>query len=150
MFSNLRIALPSHKFVRAAFGWLAVAGVRVVLEPLHLALIGQPFSHAFTGAIRHALTVGFISQMIIGVGMHVIARMNDLPEEKQRALWTTFLLLNVGNAARVGLEVATDYTPAAFKPMGLTGFVELIGIAIWGILMVSIMLRHRRTEKSYA
>ncbi len=150
LFSPLRTPLPSHKFVRAAFGWLVVAGAMVVLEPLHLAAVGQPFSHAFTGAIRHALTVGFISQMIIGVGMHVIARMNDLPEERQKALWTTFFLLNLGNAARVGLEVATDYTPSAFKPMGVTGFIELLGIGIWGFLMVSIMLRHRRSVTSYA
>lgn len=150
MFGRLANCLPSHKFVRAAFGWLLVAGALVVLEPWHLGPIGMPFSHAFTGAIRHALTVGFISQMIIGVGTHVISRMNDLPEEKQRALWATFWLLNLGNAGRVGLEIAIDYTPSAYGPMGMTGFVELVGLAIWGILMVSIMLRHRQKGKAYA
>ena len=132
---------PSAKFLRAAYAWLLVAGALVMLEPLHLAAIGAPFSHAYTGAIRHAVTVGFISQMIIGVGWHVVNKIGGVPLGRQSWLLPTFLLLNLGNAARVGLELATDFTPAAFAPMGATGFVELAGIAIWGVLMSRTLLR---------
>lgn len=121
----------SHKFVRGAFVWLGIAGLMMILEPIHLRAIGTPFSHAYTGAVRHAVTVGFISQMILGFGSHVVARMNDLPEKSLAPLWSVFLLLNLGNAARVGLEVATDYSSAAFMPMGVTGFVELVALGIW-------------------
>lgn len=144
MLEPLETKLPAHKFVRGAFAWLLIAGVMLILEPLHLRAIGEPFSHAFIGAIRHAVTVGFISQMILGVGMHVVSKMNDLPESAQPPLWSVFILLNLGNAARVGLEVLTDYTPGAFLPMGVTGFVELTALAIWAYYVAKPMLARRR------
>jgi hypothetical protein len=145
IFESLSERLPAHKFVRAAFTWLLVAGGLILLEPLHLRLTGSQFSHAYIGAIRHAVTVGFISQMILGVGMHVVARMNDLPEAAQKALWTSFVLINLGNAARVGLEIATDYSPGTFLPMGFTGFVELTGLAIWAWHVARPMIVRRRS-----
>lgn len=132
---------PSVKFVRMAYAWLLVAGLLMVFEPLHLSAIGAPFSHAYTGAVRHALTVGFISQMIVGVGAHVVYKMGMVPDSRQSWFVPTFVLLNLGNAARVGLEIATDFTASAFLPMGATGFVELVGIAIWGVTMAATMLR---------
>jgi len=140
IFEPLSDRLPSHKFIRTAFAWLLLGGALLLLEPVHLALIGQPFSHAYIGGLRHALTVGFISQMILGVGMHVVARMNDLPEAAQKSLWTAFVLLNVGNLARVALEIATDYAPGTFVAMGPTGFVELTGLAIWAWYTAKPML----------
>lgn len=140
IFERVEQPQRSHKFVRGAFGWLIVGGILVILEPLHLGAIGSPFSHAYTGAIRHAVTVGFISQMILGFGAHVVSRMNDLDERTLAPLWSVFILLNVGNAARVGLEIATDYTGRAFLPMGITGFVELLGLSIWAYHVAKPML----------
>lgn len=146
IFFKLAASLRSHKFLRAAYTWLIIAGVLLVLEPTHLGALGQPFSHAYTGAIRHAVTVGFISQMIIGVGSHVAARMNDLDDALLPKLWPTFWLLNLGNAARVACEIATDYTPAAFAPMGITGFIELTGLVLWAAVMARTMFPKRRTQ----
>lgn len=143
MYEPLRLSLPSHKFIRAAFGWLLAAGALMIVEPLHLSMAGVQFSHAYIGGIRHAVTVGFISQMILGVGMHVVARMNDLPEASQKSLWAVFWLLNLGNTARVSLEIATDYTTNGFLPMGFTGFIELTGLAIWAWYVVRPMIRRR-------
>lgn len=142
-------SIRSHKFVRAAFGWLLVAGLLLIFEPIHLAAINAPFSHAYTGGIRHAVTVGFISQMILGVGIHVVGRMHDLDESRVPALWTAFALLNLGNACRVGLEIATDYRPDAFMPMGFTGFVELAGLMVWAAAMVAPMISARRVKVTH-
>lgn len=139
VFERLGEAFRSHKFIRAAFGWLMVAGVLLCIEPVHLALVGAPFSHAYTGAIRHAVTVGFISQMIIGVGLHVVARMRGIDDRVLPPLWSVFWLLNLGNFGRVASEIATDYTDRAFAPMGATGFVELLAILIWARAMVGVM-----------
>ena len=133
-------SVPSQKFIRASLGWLLAGGALMILEPVHLRQIGMPFSHAYIGGIRHALTVGFISQMIIGVGTHVASRMNDIPDKVQSNLWATFWLLNIGNAGRVCLELATDYTPKAFTFMGATGFIELTGLVIWAYVMVRTMV----------
>lgn len=139
VFARFGEAYRSHKFIRAAFGWLLVAGGLLVVEPVHLALVGAPFSHAYTGAIRHAVTVGFISQMIIGVGLHVVTRMRGIDDRVLPSLWSVFWLLNLGNAGRVALEIATDYTDRAFAPMGVTGFVELLAILIWARAMIGVM-----------
>ena len=144
IFEPLKETFRSHKFVRGAFAWLVLTGVLLVFEPLHLKLIGAPFSHAYTGAIRHAVTVGFISQMILGFGAHVIARMNDLDESKLTSLWSVFVLLNLGNAARVILEIGTDYTDHAFMPMGVTGFIELVALVIWASNVARPMLVRMR------
>ena len=150
IFEKLEMPLRSHKFIRAAFGWLIVTGALMCFEPFHLHQIGMPFSHAFTGAVRHAVTVGFISQMILGVGAHVVSRMNDLDESKLPSLWSVFILLNLGNLGRVALEVASDYSPLAFRPMGFTGFIELTGLTIWAYHVARSMLVSMRTRVVYA
>ena len=139
VFESVEAPMRSHKFLRAAFAWLLVAGVMMAMEPVHLLATGMPFSHAYTGAVRHALTVGFLSQTVIGVSMHVAARVRGYDGDALPALWWVFWLLNLGNGFRVVLEVATDFTSAAFAPMGVTGFIELTGLAIWGAHMLAIM-----------
>lgn len=141
VFDTVRSVNGSQKFIRAAFVWLLVAGTMLVLEPLHLRALGEPFSHAYTGAIRHAVTVGFISQMIIGVGFHVVTRIQMLPESILPRLWSVWWLVNLGNTGRVLSEVLTDYSVIAFKPMGVTGFIELAGLSIWGYTMMRLILR---------
>lgn len=148
LFEALDSAFSSHKFVRGAFTWLLIAGVMLILEPAHLNGLQVPFSHAYTGAIRHAVTVGFISQMILGVGLHVVSRMNRVPDSVVPSLWPAFWLLNFGNAMRVSLEVATDWTPRAFGPMGLTGFIELTALIIWASTVVRILVRQPRLINS--
>ncbi len=139
VFGRLEGALRSHKFIRSAYAWLMISGLLMLLEPWHLRAIGQPFSHAYIGGIRHAVTVGFISQMILGVGSHVAARMNDLEDRVLPNLWLVFWLLNVGNAGRVLCEIATDYNPQAFGPMGFTGFIELTALVLWAGGMLKMM-----------
>ncbi len=129
----------SIKYVRAAFGWLLVAGLMIVLEPIHLSNIRAESSHAYTGAIRHALTVGFISQMILGIGMHVVAKLHSLPARLLPPMWITLVLLNIGNMGRVGLEVASDYTPMAFRFIGFTGFIEWLAILVWAAHMAKLL-----------
>lgn len=131
----------ARKFMRAALGWLLFTGVMLILEPVHLRAIGAPFSHAYIGAIRHAVTVGFISQMILGVSMRLVPRLRNCAEMSPIAAWAVFALLNVGNAVRVACEVATDYTPGAFRLMGITGFIELTALVIWGAYLGSVLLR---------
>lgn len=134
----------ARKFLRAAMSWLLIAGGMVLLEPAHLSAIGHPFSHAYIGAIRHAVTVGFISQMIVGVSMQVVPRLRGSAPFPAGAAWIVFALLNMGNGLRVICEVVTDYTPGAFGLMGVTGFVELIALLVWGVYLGSSLLLGRK------
>ena len=146
VFSRTTQMHRSQKFVRGSLAWFLIGGLMQVGMPLHLSLAGLAFSHAYVGAMAHVITVGFISQMIIAFSLHVTARMNDVDDSNLSPLWSVFWLLNIGNAARVGFEVATDYSPGAFLPMGVTGFIELCALAIWAGAIVSMMRYGRRLQ----
>lgn len=148
VFAQMGGRLRSHKFLRASMAWLVVAGLMMLFEPRVLQTLGLPFSHAYTGAVRHAVTVGFISQMIIGFSSRIVPNILGMDERGLTKLWATFWLLNIGNTARVALEVATDFTPEAFKFMGFTGFIELIGLALWATHILSLLSRQNSRKVS--
>src|SRR6185369_16037582 len=126
------------KFIRAAYGWFIVATAKLVFTPvynfgIYMPLTGShvPFSHAFFGAYRHALTVGFILMMIVGVSSKVVPTLSGVDVRRARSLWPTFILLNLGNLTRVTFQIATDYSPAAYRIMGISGFIEVVGLTLW-------------------
>ncbi|HLA12658.1 MAG TPA: DUF1858 domain-containing protein [Pyrinomonadaceae bacterium] len=129
----------SLKFIRAAHVWFIVAMAMLVLTPIYnfavyMPLTGSrvPFSHAFFGAYRHALTVGFVMMMIVGVSSKVVPILSGVDVRRAPSLWPAFLLLNLGNLTRVSTQIATDFNPSAYYVMGMSGFVEVVGLALWG------------------
>jgi uncharacterized protein involved in response to NO len=136
----------SLKFIRAAYVWFIVATAMLVFTPLYnfgiyMPITGShvPFSHAFFGAYRHALTVGFIMMMIVGVSSRVVPTLSGIDVRRTSSLWPTFLLLNLGNLTRVSFQIATDFSPAAYKVMGISGFIEVVGLTLWGYELLSNM-----------
>lgn len=130
----------SFKFIRAAYLWLIVATAMMPLFPLYGALTHQVFAHSYMGAQRHAITVGFISLMILGVSARVVPILAGVDAKKLDPLWVPFLLINLGCAGRVGLQILTDFAPAVAYPLiGLTGFLEVVALAWWGIGLWRVM-----------
>ena len=129
----------SFKFYRAAFSWLFVSLALVVSTPLFLFWSGQTFSHAYHGAARHAITVGFISMMILGVAAKVVPTLAGADPSRLPGLLPTFVLVNLGCGLRVGGQIATDFTPKAFAIAGASGILEVGGIAIWAIGLWALM-----------
>lgn len=122
------------KFVRAAYIWLLVAMVMLPLFPVYGLLTHQYFPHAFIGAYRHAFTVGFITLMIMGIAARVVPILAGLDSGALSSLWGPFILLNLGNAGRVTLQILTDFFPhIAYSLVGVTGFLEVTALAWWGI-----------------
>jgi uncharacterized protein involved in response to NO len=126
------------KFVRAAFVWFIIATAMLVFVPIYnfgiyMPLTGSqvPFSHAFFGAYRHALTVGFIMMMIVGVSSKVVPTLSGVDVRRAASLWPTFVLLNLGNITRVSFQIATDFSPFAYRIMGVSGFIEVVGLSLW-------------------
>jgi len=134
----------SRKFVRAAFVWLFVSFGLLLAMPGYLAAYEGAFSHAYHGAIRHAITVGFVSMMIMGMGAKVVATLNGLDPRGLTALWGPFVLVNAGCLLRVSLQVATDWAPAAFPVIGVSGALELAGLGWWAAHLAWMMLSGRR------
>jgi hypothetical protein len=115
----------SARFIRLGYGWLAVSLAMLLLLPGYQAVSGLPFSHAYYGAIRHAMTVGFVSQMIVGVSTLVV------PTSRSATLRPTLVLLNLGCLLRVSLQISSDWTPIAFRVIGLSGVLELLALLLW-------------------
>lgn len=144
----------SLKFIRAAYVWFIVATAMLVFTPIYnfgiyMPITGShvPFSHAFFGAYRHALTVGFIMMMIVGVSSKVVPTLSGVDVRGARSLWPTFLLLNAGNMTRVTFQIATDFSPAAYKVMGISGFIEVVGLTLWGYELFANMRVGKKLQK---
>jgi len=131
----------SAKFVRAALIWLPVSLAMVLLMPGYLRLTGLPFSHAYYGATRHAITVGFISLMIMGMAAKVVPTLGGIDPRTLPALWGPFLLVNAGCFLRVSTQILTDWHPAAFAVIGVSGTLEVASLAWWGLGLARIILR---------
>ena len=144
----------STKFVRFAVAWLHTSMILLVLVPVYMRVVlpgagslspsGQDalaigFSHAYYGAVRHAITVGFISLMILGMAGKVVPTLNGVDIRRLRGLWIPFLLVNAGCLMRVAFQIATDFREWAYPVAGVSGLLELSGIAIWGIHLWRIM-----------
>lgn len=158
IFTRPRECDRSLKFLRAAYVWLFVSLGMLVLLPVYqyglLPWIGPEsaatqlgFSHAYYGAIRHAITVGFISLMIVGVAAKIVPTLNGIDTRALAALWGPFLLINIGCASRVIGQTLTDTWPAAFPVAGFSGLLEVAGLALWAMHLWSIMLGRARLSK---
>lgn len=150
IFSHSDDADRSLKFLRAAYVWLFVSLAMLVLLPAYqhglLAAFAPDssaarlgFSHAYYGATRHAITVGFISLMIAGVAAKVVPTLNGVASSALSPLWLPFVLINTGCTLRVVGQTLTDFSPRAFAFAGVSGLLEVTGLAIWGIHLWRVM-----------
>jgi hypothetical protein len=130
----------STKFVRAAYAWLAGSFALLLLMPVYQAALHLPFSHAYYGSIRHAITVGFASQMIMGIAAFVVPALRQVPRRELPALRGPFILANVGCLLRVTLQALTDVHHVFFALVGASGVLELTALAWWGAYMVRLMV----------
>jgi hypothetical protein len=146
------------KFLRAAYLWLLLSLSMLVLLPgYQFGLLGRlapdslaariGFSHAYYGAVRHAMTVGFVSLMIVGVAAKVVPTLNGVDLRRLSALWGPFVLINLGCALRVTTQVLTDFTPGAYPVAGVSGVLEVLGLALWGVHLWRIMAGKLRADE---
>lgn len=142
----------SAKFIRAAFLWLAASLVMLLLMPVYQHLSGIAFSHAYYGAIRHAVTVGFVSLMIMGMAARLVKSLHPQPSVAASLLWGPFILINTGCFLRVSLQTLTDFHPIFFAFVGISGMLEVAALAWWGADLLRMMWQRpvvmARHEKS--
>jgi hypothetical protein len=152
----------SLKFLRAAYAWLLMSLAMLLALPAYQFVVlpwlaptsaaaSLGFSHAYYGAVRHAITVGFVSLMIVGVAARVVPTLNGVDVNRLSRLWGPFLLINLGCAMRVVGQTLTDFSSNAFVVAGISGVLEVTGLALWGIHLWAIMAgrpRYRRSSKT--
>jgi hypothetical protein len=140
----------SAKFIRTAYLWLAVSLTMLLLLPAYLAASKIPFSHAYYGAIRHAITVGFISLMIMGISARVVPMFNGVNPAGVSSLWGPFILINAGCFLRVSTQTLTDWHPAFYSIIGISGILEVIALAWWGMGLVALMRQGKQSLRETA
>ncbi|HTR66636.1 MAG TPA: hypothetical protein VMH85_12730 [Terriglobales bacterium] len=117
-------------FVRAAYGWLLVAAL------LGIVAARWDASGGIWGACRHALTVGFVSVMVLSVGPRVLPAFAAM-----RLLWSTRLmfvalaLLTTGCTLRVSCEVLAyqGYAAWAWSVLPVSALLELAGLTAFAV-----------------
>jgi hypothetical protein len=144
----LPVADRSAKFVRVAFAWLVLSLVLLLLLPVYQAISHIPFSHAYYGAIRHAITVGFISLMIMGMAAKVVPTLNGVDPRKLPTLTIPFLLINLGFLLIVSLQILTDWHSGFYSVVGISGICEVTALAVWGTHLIRIMRAGKRDAAS--
>ena len=135
----------SAKFVRAAYGWLALSLIMLLAMPAYQAAHGT-FSHAYGGAVRHAITVGFVSLMIVGISSKVVPTLKGIDMTSLTSLWGPFLLINLGCLLRVTIQIVTDWHKPIYPFLGISGTLEVAGLTWWGLGLIRLMWRRVPTS----
>lgn len=137
-----------------AFFWLLTSLFLLSAGYIFQTITGEALAHAYTGAVRHALTVGFISTMIVGVGQRLLPSLDRTVARLPRLALPIFALIASGNLLRVASQLAIAATPAAFYVMPFSAFLEWTALLLFACTVVVTMfwkespLRARRITKT--
>ena len=121
-----------EKFLRLGYAWLLISGGMLAVFSV-LALRGADMNHALVGAYRHALTVGFITTVMVGMATRIVPVFRGVPLHSIALREWTFWLLAVGNVMRVLFQVLSGlFGPAWLRLTGVSGVLELSALVLFG------------------
>jgi hypothetical protein len=122
-----------EKFIILAYAWLVVSALMLGTFAVRV-LAGTPMDHAYVGAYRHALTVGFITTMMAGMAMRIVPVFRGVPLWSPALRDATFWLLAVGNVIRVLFQsLSAAGGPAYLRIAGVSGVLEVTALLLFGI-----------------
>lgn len=124
----------SHvKFMKTAYGWLLVSALMLLGLSTYQAASGQPFPYFWTGALRHALAVGFVSTMIVGQASRIVPVFAGNKLYSVSLLTPIFWLLTIGTAMRVGGQITGGlWGGPGLAIMGISGFLQWVALGLFG------------------
>ena len=133
------ITNPIRLWIRLAYGWLLVATVLFSFFSLREGLGGLPGSFTEVSAARHALTMGFLMTLLVGMASRILPGYSGWAQQRPRFTAWMIGLLSTGALLRVGGELSGGYG-GIFGPitgiggtLGVAGFV-LFAATLWPAL----------------
>jgi uncharacterized protein involved in response to NO len=115
-------------FVRAAYVWLFVAAL------LGLWASRSDLNGGIWGASRHALTVGFITTMVFGIGQRILPHFAGAKSlYSQKLMFTSLITLTIGCALRVAAEPLAyeGIASAVWRVLPWSAVVELLAVTFF-------------------
>lgn len=132
-------------FIRLAYAWFAVATTMVLGGDLYATVTQATVPHIYVGSWRHALTVGFITMMMVGLGYRLLPLFAGVDLWRPGWMRITFWLLALGNSLRVTFELATASGERwTYLVMGSSGVMELGALSLFGISMWQTLGRRQQ------
>jgi uncharacterized protein involved in response to NO len=119
-----------QKTIRVAYIWLIVGMLIRATVPS----LGEstPTGHLFHGSSNHAVTVGFISMMMIGYASKMVPTFRGVDLYSFRLSELTFLLLNLGIFLRVFFQMLVPaYPKTAYPVVGVSGWIEVTALSFF-------------------
>jgi hypothetical protein len=99
-----------------------------------LLLAGRNMDHAYVGAYRHALTVGFITTVIVGMASRIVPVFRGVPLHSPLMREWSFWLLLTGNIMRVLFQsLSAAAGPIWLRFAGVSGLLELAALVLFGV-----------------
>lgn len=120
-----------RRYVQLAFFWLLAGMVMLLIADLYWGARGLLPPHAYLGAVRHALTVGFMTTLILGVGQRLLPILGHTLLPWPQLVLPTFVLIAAGNFLRVLTELAAPHSAAAFTIMPYSALLELSALGLF-------------------
>jgi hypothetical protein len=120
-----------EKAIKASYAWLIIALIIFIFSTF---LKQSQLAYLFHGAGNHAITVGFITMMIIGYSSKMIPTFTGIDLYSTRLFNITFVLLNAGIFIRVFSQIMVGFYGGPFYFSGISsGWIEVAGLALFGI-----------------
>lgn len=136
------------KTIRTAYVWLIVCAIILLVMPFlgH----GTEVQRRFHGSFNHAITVGFITMMIIGYASKMIPTFTGINMHSIRLSNITFILLNTGCFLRVFSQmlVGASGKTIFYGTLGTSGWFELAALGIFGYNLWKTMNTVQETKPS--
>lgn len=126
-----------------AFAWLIISLALLSVGDIQTAITGEPLSHAFAGAVRHALTVGFMTTLILGVGQRLIPVLEHNVLRTPALIAPILICIGIGNLWRVTSQLSTLQTPIAFWVMPVSAVFEWTALLLFTISLVRQFTRRQ-------
>jgi hypothetical protein len=124
-----------------AFFWLVASLLLMTGGFLYEATTGAPLPHAYMGAVRHALTVGFMMTLMMGVAQRLLPVLDRTVLAFPQLVLPVLLFIAIGNLLRVVFELAIVATPLGFSAMPYSALFEWLALILFTVSCVATMYR---------
>lgn len=130
--------------IRVAFAFFVISLLMIIGQEAYAWGIGEPH-RSYVGALRHLLTVGFVSTMILGVGHRLVPVFLKQTLVTPRLFLISASLLILGCVWRVISELLTITGERwAYTLMAPSGILELTALLLFALTILRTLMASRR------